>query len=56
MVFQATGNYDASFWFGGGMFLISAVLHFMVFLPHIKTNSEKRRNGITVEIDDTTHI
>ncbi|XP_052061332.1 monocarboxylate transporter 13-like [Mytilus californianus] len=35
-VFQATGNYDASFYFGGGMFFVGALLHLMLHLPFIK--------------------
>lgn len=39
-VFQATGNYDASFYFGGGMFFVGALLHLMLHLPFIKRRND----------------
>lgn len=36
MLYQATGNYDASFYFGGGMFFIGAVMHLTLHLPCVK--------------------
>ncbi|XP_052061352.1 monocarboxylate transporter 12-like [Mytilus californianus] len=36
MILQATGNYDASFYLGGGMFLMASILHFMIMLPCTK--------------------
>lgn len=37
-VFQSTGNYDASFFLGGGLFLVGTLLHFVLFLPCMKSN------------------
>ena len=36
MLYQSTGNYDASFYFGGGMFFIGAVMHLTLHLPCVK--------------------
>lgn len=35
-MFERTGNYDASFYLGGGLFLIGTMLHFVLFLPCMK--------------------
>ena len=39
-VFQSTGNYDASFYLGGSLFLAGTMLHFVLFLPCMKSSSE----------------
>jgi hypothetical protein len=41
IIYQATGNYDASFYFGGGMFFIGAVMHLTLHLPCVKRCIEK---------------
>ncbi|CAC5388567.1 Monocarboxylate transporter 9 [Mytilus coruscus] len=51
-VFQATGNYDASFYFGGGMFFVGALLHLMLHLPFIKRLND---NGKTETIVKETY-
>lgn len=47
-VFQSTGNYDASFYLGGGLFLLGTLLHFVLFMPCMKQKEEQ----ITVDIPD----
>ena len=37
-MFAATGNYDASFYLGGGLFLIGTLFHWALFLPCLKVN------------------
>lgn len=39
-VFQSTGDYDASFFLGGALFLCGAMLHFVLFLPCLKNKEE----------------
>lgn len=39
-VFRMTGNYDASFFLGGGLFLVGTLLHFALFLPCFKKKDE----------------
>lgn len=39
-VFQSTGDYDASFYLGGALFLCGAMLHFVLFLPCFKNKEE----------------
>lgn len=39
-VFQSTGDYDASFYLGGALFLCGAMLHFVLFLPCLKNKEE----------------
>lgn len=45
-VFQATNNYDASFYLGGGMYLVGAICHMVLHLPCMK----KKDDGITMEL------
>ncbi|XP_052805368.1 monocarboxylate transporter 13-like isoform X2 [Mya arenaria] len=40
-VFTATGNYDASFFLGGGLFLCGTMFHFVLFLPCFKVCLQK---------------
>lgn len=40
-VFQSTGNYDASFFLGGGLFLLGTLLHFVLFLPCMKSKKDE---------------
>ena len=40
-MFQRTGNYDASFYLGGALFLAGTMLHFVLFLPCMKVNKEE---------------
>jgi len=40
-VFAETGSYDASFFLGGGLFLIGTALHFALFLPCFKNKEEE---------------
>ncbi|XP_053408557.1 monocarboxylate transporter 14-like isoform X1 [Mercenaria mercenaria] len=47
-VFQSTGNYDASFYLGGGLFLLGTLLHFVLFLPCMKTKEEE----IVINLDE----
>ena len=39
-MFQSTGNYDASFYMGGGLFLTGTLLHFVLVLPCFKHKDE----------------
>lgn len=41
-VFQATNNYDASFYLGGGMYLLSAVCHMVLHFPCIKKEEQRK--------------
>ncbi|KAK3609610.1 hypothetical protein CHS0354_038611 [Potamilus streckersoni] len=41
-VFQATGDYDFSFFFGGGLFLLGAGFHFLLHLTCVKKLSVKK--------------
>lgn len=38
-VFQLTGSYDASFYFGGGMFFVGTLFHLALHLPCVKRNN-----------------
>jgi len=40
-MFARTGSYDASFFLGGGLFLIGTALHFALFLPCFKNKEEE---------------
>ncbi|XP_052061336.1 monocarboxylate transporter 14-like [Mytilus californianus] len=45
-VFQATNNYDASFYLGGGMYLLSAVCHMVLHFPCIKKEEQRKELDI----------
>jgi len=41
-MFSSTGNYDASFYLGGCLFLLGTLLHFALFLPCFKVSLLKQ--------------
>lgn len=55
-MFQATGDYDASFYFGGGMFMIGALFHLMLHLPFIKRLSADRPEAVVEETYEDGNI
>ncbi|KAL4228580.1 hypothetical protein ACF0H5_011630 [Mactra antiquata] len=40
-VFRQTDSYDASFFLGGGLFLLGTLLHFVLFLPCMKQKDDE---------------
>lgn len=55
-VFQATGNYDASFLLGGGLFLAGAACHLVLHLPCVRKRTRDEDTVITAPEPDTEVI
>ncbi|KAJ8316294.1 hypothetical protein KUTeg_006308 [Tegillarca granosa] len=51
-VFQATGNYDASFLLGGGLFLAGAGCHLVLHLPCVRKRTREEDTIITAPDSD----
>ena len=45
-MFQATANYDASFYLGGGMYLAGAICHLVLHIPCIKKEEIRTEEDI----------
>ena len=64
-VFQETGDYDASFFLGGALFLCGSLLHFALFLPclnkkavqtlNVPSPTEVEMNNLTTSNTEVTN-